>query len=502
LDSETNIDNSSHTREVAVGAVVNLAGNLGRLSHFAFDIIAARVLGQTVFGYFSTTWFVINLSFIFCYFGAQRLVIDFVAKNKSSDEDEYYRGILSCIILSYILSGLLVVFVYLFAHDIALFLNKPPIEGYLKILCWSGPFYCTTTILLSATRGIKIMKFWVYVRSVAEPFADLMALCAAFVVFNSLNAPYYAKIVGFVSGALLAGYFFQRYFSLRRIFRCRPSVSNWKRTFAFGLPVMFADFLSMVTLKVDLIPLSILAPSAQVAMFQVVLNIANTMRNIPQATDPIMMPVVVEMRLKNNAAALENIYVTIIRITLFLSCGFFVLMSVFGSTLLSAYGSDFTYAASALTLTCLGIAIHTVFSTIEPVLVMSGFPYVNLLNSLFFVTVNLTVDFLLIPRYGIMGAAVGCFTACTLTAFIQIAQVYLKLGLKPLRWNLLGVFVLGGIFFAVFKSVQRYLVTNEFQLTIQIVGIVFFGILYLLVGWNLFLKTEERTLFRTVFRRK
>ncbi len=502
LDPQHPIKTASETREVAVGAVINLLGNFGRLSHFAFDIIAARVLGQTLFGYFSTTWFTINLCFIFCYFGAHRLVIDFVAKNREGNEEESYRGILSCIILSYILSGLLVGLVYLFAHDFAVFLDKPPIEGYLKIMCWSAPFYCTTVILLSATRGLKIMKFWVYVRSVTEPLIDLLALGAVFFILVSLNGPFYAKIAGFIWGSSFGLYYFRKHFSLKKLFLHWPTWANWKRVLSFGLPVMCADFLSMVTLKVDLIPLSILAPSAHVAMFQIILNIANTMRSIPQATDPILMPVVVEMRKQNNSQALENIYAIIIRVSLFLSCGFFVLMSVFGSTVLSAYGNDFIYAASALTLTCFGIAIHTVFSTIEPVLVMSGFPYLNLFNSVFFVSVNLIADFFLIPSYGIMGAALGSCLACVLTACLQLGQLYRKLGLRPLRWNVLNIFLLGGIFYGAFKAIQNYLLNDDFQLTIQIAGMALFTASYLAVGWKWFLHQEERELFAAIVKRK
>jgi O-antigen/teichoic acid export membrane protein len=279
-------------------------------------------------------------------------------------------------------------------------------------------------------------------------------------------------------------------------------VANWKRILLFGLPVMSADFLSMVILKVDLIPLSILVPSAQVAMFQIVLNIANTMRNIPQATDPILMPVVVEMRRNNNSQALENIYAMIIRVTLFLSSGFFILMAVFGTVILAAYGNDFIYAATALTVACFGIAVHTVFSSIEPVLVMSGFPYLNLFNSVFFVTINLVLDFFLIPSYGILGAAVGSAVSCLATAGLQLTELYMKLRLKPLRWNILSIFLLSGIFYLAFKVIQSYFSANEHQVIIQITGMIFFGLSYLFVGWKWFLQAEERSLFAAIAKRR
>ncbi|MBL7960175.1 oligosaccharide flippase family protein [bacterium] len=490
------------TREVARGAFVNLIGNLGKLSHFGFDIIAARMMGQQIFGYYSTTYLIMHLSFIVCYFGAHRLIIDYVVKNKNEDNDELYRGVLSYLILSFLLSGLLVMLVYLFAHDIALALNKPPLEHYLKILVWSAPFYCCTTILLSATRGLKIMKFWVLIRTGIEPLSDLIMIASLFFVFELYSAPFYAKVISFSLGAAVSFYIFQKYFSIRRIFRIRPDILTWKRISTFGFPVMTADFLSIVTLRLDIIPLSILVPSAQVAIFQVILNIGNIMRNLPQAIDPIMMPIVVEMKHRKDMRALENIYSMLIRIGLFLCFGFFVFVSVFGDLLLSLYGNDFVAGAAALIMVCLGIMIHTTFSSIEPVLVMSGFPYLNLFNNLFFVAVNLTIDFLLIPSYGIYGAAIGSLSASISTSVIQIVELYLVLKLKPLRWNLLYIFLFGLVFFVLFTGIDNFIVGTIYYLPIRIACICLYFFAYLTVGWKWYLNRDERSLFSSMLNKK
>lgn len=493
----------SETQVVARGAFINLMGNLGKLSHFVFDIIATRVLGQAVFGYFSTTWLIMNLAFIVCYFGAHRLVIDFVVKSRTENDEEYYKGIAAYVYLSFMMSAFLVLFMQFFAGDIARWLDKPPLEEYLKIMSWSAPFYCLTTILLTATRGLKFMKFWVFVRNGAEPFLDLTFLCIIFFSFSVMAAPFYAKALGFTGGCVVSLYFFNKFFSFKKIFRFWPSFNIWKRVVSFGLPVMFADFLSIVILKVDVIVLSILAPAGQVAVFQIILNIANTMRNIPQAIDPIMMPVVVEMRQKQNYEALEKIYATIIHISFFLSTGFFVLNVLFGHLLLNIYGSDFVYGSTALMMTCFGIMLHTIFSSVEPVLIMSGFPYLNLFNNIFFVLVNLVIDFLLIPSHGILGAAIGCVTASALTAGLQLGQLYFKLKLRPIRWDNWLVAAFGGAFFLIYAGLDlifgRLGINN---LTIQIFSFISYLVLYLYFGWKWIFHDDDRLIFSTMLKKK
>jgi len=491
----------TETHEVARGAFINLIGNLGKLSHFAFDIIAARILGQDTYGYFSTTWFAMHLSFIICYFGAHRLVIDFVARNKNEKEEIYYRGIFGYIMLSFLLSALLVLAVYLFADDLAAAMDKPPVAEYMKIMVWCAPFYAATTILLSATRSLKIMKFWVFVRNGFEPLADLILLCIVFFAFGLLGAPFYAKAITFTLGAGISVYYFQKHFSFVNIFRSFPDASTWKRIFSFGFPVMCADFISIVILKVDLIPLSFLVPTAQVAVFQVILNTGNVMRNIPQAIDPIMMPIVVDMNRRKEFHALEHIYTTIIRSSLFLSFGLFVLITIYGDFILRIFSNDFVYATPAIILTCFGISLHTVFSNIEPVLVMSGFPYLNLFNNIFLVVINLTLDFFLIPSYGIMGAAWGSMIACVTTSLLQIGELHFFLKLKPLRWDLLNILWIGAIFFLLFKGIEIGFSPISDYIVFDIISIGLFAAAYLFVGWKWFLHDEERSMFAAIVKR-
>ncbi len=495
--SDTPISPHPESKIVARGAFVNLIGNLGKLSHFFFDLIATRMMGQQIFGYFSTTWLIMNLAYLICYFGAHRLIIDFVAKNRSENSDAFYRGISAYLILSWILSAWLVLFMHFFADDIAMFLDKPPVGQYLRIMSWATPFYCMTTIFLSATRGLKIMKLWVFVRNGVEPLSDLLAIMLLFFVLRLESAPVAAKATGFAIGFLASCYLYGKHFSFKTMLSSKPRWMEWKRIGSFGLPVTFADFLSIVILKVDIIALSIIGTAAQVAVFQVILNIANTMRNIPQALDPIMMPVVVDMRQQRNYSALETIYASVIRVSLFLSIGFVVLNLLFGHLLLGLYGEGFVYGTTALLLACAGIMLHTVSSSIEPVLIMSGYPYLNLFNNVFFVAVNLALDFLLIPHYGIAGAGIGCFVASAATAALQVGQLYRRVRIRPLRRDLWRVIAFAAAYYVVFGSVLSIITS---PLWFEIVLFVIFLITYVVLGWRWVFDDADRDTYSVIFK--
>lgn len=502
MTSSEQAPTAHETGQVAKGAFINLIGNAGKLSHFAFDVIASRVLGQATYGYFSTTWLFMHLALIVCYFGAHRLVIDYVARHRDNDESEYYRAIVGCLVVSLFLSFWLVLAIHLWADTLAAFIDKPPVAEYLKIMSWSAPFYCMTTIFLTATRGIKIMALWVVVRNAIEPFSDLLLLVSVFLLFGSFAAPFYAKATSFTMGSAWAFLFFTRHFQWRRLLGVWPNAATWKKILTFGFPVMLADFLSIVILKVDIIALSILVGTSHVAVFQVVLNISNVMRNIPQAVDPILMPIVVEMRRRRNYDSLNHVYAVVMRISLFLAFGFFVMIVLFGDLLMGVYGSTYTVGFTALIITCFGIMLHTVSSTVEPALIMSGYPYLNLINNILFVVINLTLDFLLIPSHGLWGAAAVSVAASSTTALLQMVLLYRILRVRPLTWNYLWVVGFGLISMAVFGLFKEGLALAGWTHAVfEIVLFALFIIHYLWIGWKFVLTSEERQTLSTAIGR-
>lgn len=486
-------------RDVAKGTLINLFSNLGKLSNLVFDLIATRFMGQEIFGYFSTTWMIMHLAFTVCYFGGHRLIIDWVVQSREKNNEEYYRGILAYVILSFLLSALLVIFTYLFASDIAALTSKPALEQYLKILVWSAPFYCFSTILMTATRGLKIMKWWVLVRHGAEPLMNLIGILILFFVFSLIEAPVAAKALGFAGGAVVAVVLYRRHFSIRKIWQTWPRGAFWKPMATFGLPVMMMELLSIVVLKVDIIPLSLMASASLVGLYQIILNIGNVMRNIPQSMDPILMPVVVQMRIRKDITALENIYVTLFRVNILLSFGFFILVAVFGDLLLMIFGESFLPGTTACTIACFGIMLNTIFSSAEPALIMFGYPYSNLLVNIFFVVTNLILDFILIPVYGLMGAALGSVSACTLTAVLQAILIRRILKIHPYRWDFLNIIAFGLLMWIGF-AVIRFLLfeTGIESYGVHAMGILIFIMIYLYIGWKRFLTPSDRKIFSFV----
>ncbi|MSS71346.1 MAG: polysaccharide biosynthesis protein [Candidatus Latescibacteria bacterium] len=80
---------------------------------------------------------------------------------------------------------------------------------------------------------------------------------------------------------------------------------------------------------------------------------------------------------------------------------------------------------------------------------------INLLNTVFFVIVNVGLHVLLIPLYGVSGAALAAAIAMSLVCFLRIAEVGLLLGIHPFRRSLLKPFAAAALAFSVGLSLLQ-----------------------------------------------
>jgi O-antigen/teichoic acid export membrane protein len=107
---------------------------------------------------------------------------------------------------------------------------------------------------------------------------------------------------------------------------------------------------------------------------------------------------------------------------------------------------------------------------------MSGHPKVNLIDSILTLILNVVLDLLLIPRLGIMGAAIGSSIAIGLVNILRTIQVYWILHIWAYDWRFLkpvaAAAVAGG---ATYLLISRGLGSE--WLTFG-VGLALFGVVY------------------------
>ena len=109
----------------------------------------------------------------------------------------------------------------------------------------------------------------------------------------------------------------------------------------------------------------------------------------------------------------------------------FLLSVAYGPVVLSVFGRAYSAGYPVMVILGLSMLLATVCGQVDMVLITSGRSSWSLVNGLLTVGVNIGLDLVLIPRYGITGAAIGWAVAIAVSNLMPLAQLAAVLRLHP-----------------------------------------------------------------------
>lgn len=174
-------------------------------------------------------------------------------------------------------------------------------------------------------------------------------------------------------------------------------------------------------------------PLSFVGIYNVAYRIQDHLLTLPLLSISLMFPLVTSLVVQKEDDRISDyirVYAPQIVYfwTLFLS--FFL---IFGHEILLIFGADYAIASLPLTILFVGIAFR-IFPIIEsPMLSSYGLIKEMVGLSIFMSVINLGLDFLLIPRIGLSGAAVATTIAFAVSAFSRTFLVRSKLGINNFK---------------------------------------------------------------------
>jgi O-antigen/teichoic acid export membrane protein len=109
----------------------------------------------------------------------------------------------------------------------------------------------------------------------------------------------------------------------------------------------------------------------------------------------------------------------------------YMLAIVYGPIVLSVFGHSYKAGADVMLILGATMLLATACGQVDMVLITTGRSSWSLINGLLAVGVNVGLDLVLIPRYGITGAAIGWAIAIMVTNLMPMAQLASSIHLQP-----------------------------------------------------------------------
>jgi len=219
-----------------------------------------------------------------------------------------------------------------------------------------------------------------------------------------------------------------------------------KRTFIkYSLTVALISGIGLMLQNIDKIMISTFLDLNRVGIYKVAQNYVSL---ISVFVTPFIAfwPVISKLYNENNIGQIESEMKRIVRIVTYLVIPMFFIFLFLGNDLLAIFGEAYVTNEAKLALIILAFSflIDAISGPIGSILTMTKYAKLALYNNLASLLINITLNFILISRFGIVGIAIATGISIIANNLISIIQVKLLLGIFSYDYrNLIQILSMG-----------------------------------------------------------
>lgn len=450
MQDKPNVNSGLHekeTKNIAQGAGLIFAGRvIGGSVQYLYVVIIAQMLGMGNFGLLMLSQAVINLAGIVSRLGLDVGVVRFIAihhgiDNKAGVKGTILQGLLVSFSVSVLIAGILCLLAKPLCSNV---FGKPELAGLVKLLSISLPFYSIMTIALSTTRGLQIMKYTVYGQDIFFPVCNL--------VFASVLLALGCKVYGAAS-AYVAAVFLGSAVSIRFLTRAFPFTAGIKASYntellTFSMPLMFSLLLHSIVIWTDTLMLGRFRPSEDVGIYNVCAKTAALTSTVLLSFNTILAPIVSDFYKQNHIQKLGDMFKLVTRWIYSISLPIFLLMLLLSEELLTIFGHEYVSGKYVLIVLAFAQLVFAGTGSTAVMLAMTGRQYVVMFTTIGACIINSVLNYVLIQRYGMVGASIATGLSLIATTTVMLLCVYRLLKIHPYNRKFLTVTLLAAVAFA------------------------------------------------------
>lgn len=374
------------------------------------------------------------------------------------------------------------------------------------MLRWLAPFVPVVAVygaLLAATRGLGSMKPTVSIdsifRSLAQPGLVLLTVLAGggpTAAVLAWVAPYVVGTAWCVRSLILAAPTGIGTTYTPPVHDVAPSASARGLTrdfWSFTGARAAAGAVLVVWRRFDILLVAALAGPADAAIYTAATRFLVVGNLGIQAVLMAVSPQLARLFARHDNAGANRVFATSTLWTMVFSWPMYLVTAAAAGLVIPIFGAGYSAGTGSVIVLSLAMLVATACGSVDAVLLMSGRSLLSLANAVVTLIVNIALDLVLIPRIGILGAAIGWACAIALRNLLALAQIHQLLGMWAFSRRTAWV---AGLSTACFGVVPAWLHLTSADTPELVLSLMGGGVLYLAWLWR-----ERRSLELDVFAR-
>lgn len=308
---------------------------------------------------------------------------------------------------------------------------------FCYVLAPALPIAVLYIVALAASRGFGPVKPLVLVEKIGRSTVQTAAVWVVQLLAPSAMLLIIAWTAPYVAAAVVIGLWLRRLLSKALRQRAasaappRSLVELGREFWAFSAPRAVSRIFSVALQRFDILLVSAIRGPADAAIYTAASRFLIVGLMFVQAIQQVMAPKISELLAREDTPRALQMYRTTTAWLTALSWPMYLLFAVFAPLLLDVFGPGYRQGAPVVVILCLTMLVATACGPVDTVLLMGGRSSLSLLNTGVALAVNVGLDLLLVPRYGITGAALGWMVAILLNNLLPLVQVRVFLRMHP-----------------------------------------------------------------------
>ena len=429
LRSEDGYDTRVETVARGVG-VSSVGQGAGRLLGYATHAAVAWMYGPAQLGFYALGITVVQVASILSQLGMDNGVVRYVAHHGAGGDTARVRGtILQSLAVTLALSLALSVLLFAGAPFLADHVfEKPFLATMFRAFAASLPFLTFMSMALWATQGFGTLKYAAIVGQVARPLVNLLLLVIVYLFGVQILGAVAAYVLSMAFGAVLA------LVSLRRVFPgllAGEAEYEGRELSAASAPMIVANVTQYSNLWSAVVVLGVFEPVPTVGVYSAAARTAALSTLVLIAFGGVFSPLAASLFRQGRLGELGRLYGDVSRWAFTGALAFFLVTALLARDVMLFFGREFASGWPVIVVISLAQLFNSSMGPTARLLAMTEHQKAVMVSTAGSAAAGVALNLLLVPIYGVAGAAAATAAALVLANGSSLVFVRRNLGIWP-----------------------------------------------------------------------
>ncbi|MCO6042260.1 flippase [Thermococcus alcaliphilus] len=478
-------------QRIARGTGIVFAGTvISMFLGFLSRAIIARYFSTGEYGVFNLALTILSIALVVATLGFPNALPREVAFYKEKEPSRLEKLIPTALIIVTLNSLAIMVLLILSSEFIAQIFNEARLDYALEIVVISLPFSAVIGVIISITQGFGRVREKVYFQNVIYPTIWLVLVLFLYVFALSFSLLFFTYVLaqGVTCILLCLEVFRTRLFELRFSFDLKLG----KELIVFSIPLMLTGILWFFMGWADTLMLGYYKTSESVGLYNAATLLARFLPILLTSAEFVYIPIASSLYARNEIAMIRKTYSILTKwiflLTLPLSSVIFLFPE---NVILYVFGSKYIKASSALQILSLGFMFHISLGLNGGTLIAIKKSNFLVMSNLISTVFNVMINAILIPIYGIEGAAVATVISYSIANLLNSFKLYKDTKIHPFNFGYIKCLVIYSLLLlGIRRSSLVNLVTSNI-LDMMLFLFIFLGAYLILVFFSRGISKED-----------